>query len=111
MTLPGLYFALLISTGLGLIFHFVRGGGLARLALYLVTAWVAFLAGQVVADLLDWHLFRVGPLNLFAAVMAALLGLFPRHSWQGQSAAGGLPAGIGSRGRPASMLESRVRWR
>ncbi len=76
MTLPGLYFALLISTGLGLIFHFVRGGGLARLALYLVTAWVAFLAGQVVADLLDWHLFRVGPLNLFAAVMAALLGLF-----------------------------------
>lgn len=75
MTAPGLYFALLISTGLGLIFHFVRGGGLARLALYLVTAWVAFLIGQVVADLLDWHLFRVGPLNLFAAVLAALLGL------------------------------------
>ena len=75
MTLPGLYFALLISTGLGLIFHFVRGGGLARLVMYLVTAWVAFLAGQVVADLLDWHLFRVGPLNLFAAVMAALTGL------------------------------------
>lgn len=75
MTLPGLYFALLISTGLGLVFHFVRGGGLARLALYLVTAWVAFLAGQAVAELLDWHLFRVGPLNLFAAVLAALLGL------------------------------------
>jgi len=75
MTAPGLYFALLISTGLGLIFHFVRGGGMARLALYLVTAWVAFLAGQVVADLLDWHLFRVGPLNLFAAILAALLGL------------------------------------
>jgi branched-subunit amino acid ABC-type transport system permease component len=75
VTLPGLYFALLISTGLGLVFHFVRGGGLARLALYLVTAWVAFLAGQAVAELLDWHLFRVGPLNLFAAVLAALLGL------------------------------------
>jgi hypothetical protein len=29
----------------------------------------------VVAELLDWHLFRVGPLNLFAAVLAALLGL------------------------------------
>jgi len=75
VTLPGLYFALLISTGLGLVFHFVRGGGLARLALYLVTAWVAFLAGHVVAELLDWHVFRVGPLNLFAAVLAALLGL------------------------------------
>jgi branched-subunit amino acid ABC-type transport system permease component len=75
MTLPGLYLGLLISTGLGLTFHFIRGGGLARLALYLVTAWVAFSVGQLVADLLNWHLFRVGPLNLFAAVLAAIVGL------------------------------------
>ena len=92
MTAPGLYFALLLSTGMGVLFHLIRGGGLGRLLLYVVTAWVAFLAGQLVADWLNWHFLRVGPVNLFAAVLAALLGLMTASLLAG-------PEGRRSRGR------------
>jgi hypothetical protein len=75
VTAPGLYFSLLISSGLGLVFHLIRGGGLGRLVLYLAAAWIAFMAGHLVAEWLDWHLIRVGPINLFAALLAAIIGL------------------------------------
>ncbi|MEK7682429.1 MAG: hypothetical protein AAB321_00080 [Chloroflexota bacterium] len=101
MTTPGLYFALLVSTGMGLLFHLIRGGGLGRLLLYLVTAWVAFLAGQLVAEWLNWHFLRVGPINLFAAVLAALLGLMTASLLAGPEGgrrAAGRDRGTGSRG-------------
>lgn len=75
MTVPGIYFSLIIATGLGLLFHLIRGGSLARLLLYLAAAWIAFMAGHFVAEWLDWHFMRVGPINLFAALLAAALGL------------------------------------
>ncbi|MFQ5943503.1 MAG: hypothetical protein ACE5JF_08120 [Anaerolineales bacterium] len=73
--MPGIYFSLLIASGLGLLFHLIRGGSVGRLILYLAAAWIAFMAGHFVAEWLDWHLVRVGPINLFAAVLAALIGL------------------------------------
>ena len=75
MTAPGFYFSLLIASGLGLVFHLIRGGSLGRLVLYLAAAWIAFMAGHLVAEWLDWHLLRVGPINLFAALLAAIIGL------------------------------------
>ena len=75
VTVPGIYFSLLIATGLGLLFHLIRGGNLGRLLLYLAAAWVAFMAGHFVAEWLDWHIMRVGPINLFAAILAAVIGL------------------------------------
>ena len=75
MTAPGLYFSLLVASGLGLVFHLIRGGSLGRLLLYLAAAWVAFMAGHFVAEWLDWRLIRVGSINLFAALLAAIIGL------------------------------------
>ncbi len=75
MTVPGIYLSLLISTGLGLLFHLIRGGSLGRLVLYLAAAWIAFLAGHFVAEWLDWNFVRVGSINIFAAVLAAVIGL------------------------------------
>ena len=75
MTAAGLYFSLLVAVGLGLIFHFIRGGGIGRLILYLAAAWIAFIAGHLVAELLELHILRVGPINLFAAVLASVVGL------------------------------------
>ena len=75
MTMPGIYFSLLVATGVGLLFHLIRGGSLGRLLLYLAAAWVTFMAGHFVAELLDWHFIRVGPINLFAALLAAVIGL------------------------------------
>lgn len=75
MTLPGIYLALLIATTLGLACYLLRGGGFARLGLYLLTAWVAFFLGHFVGEWLDWRLLRYGTLNLFPAVFATLLGL------------------------------------
>ena len=75
MTAPGFYFSLLIASGLGLVFHLIRGGSLGRLVLYLAAAWIAFMVGHLVAEWLDWHLLRVGPINLFAALLAAVIGL------------------------------------
>jgi len=75
VTAPAFYFSLLIATGLGLVFHLIRGGSLGRLALYLAAAWITFMAGHLVAEWLDWHFLRLGPINLFAAIMAAIIGL------------------------------------
>jgi hypothetical protein len=75
VTAPGIYFSLLIASGLGLVFHLIRGGSLGRLVLYLAAAWIAFMAGHFVAEWLDWRLMRVGPINLFAAILAAIIGL------------------------------------
>jgi len=75
MTLPGLYLGVLIATTCGLAFYLVRSGGLARLGLYVVTAWGSFFLGHLVGEWLDWRLMRYGTLNLFPALFATLLGL------------------------------------
>ena len=75
MTAPGFYLGFLIATGLGLAFHIVRGGGMSRMLLYVGTAWLSFFVGHIVAELLEWHLLRVGPINLFGALLATAIGL------------------------------------
>jgi len=76
MTLPSLFFGSLLASICGLVFHLLRGGRLPRFFLYLLTAWVAFFAGHLVGEWLDWHLVRVGPLNIFPALLATIVGLF-----------------------------------
>jgi hypothetical protein len=76
MTWQGLVLGFLLASLSGLLFHVVRGGPLSRLALYVVTAWISFFAGQFVSMLLGWNYWRLGTLNLFPALLATLLGLF-----------------------------------
>jgi flagellar motor component MotA len=75
LTAPTAFISLLIATACGLLFHLLRGGGLSRLGLYVATSWISFFLGHFVAEWLDWRLWRWGALNLFAALLATLLGL------------------------------------
>jgi hypothetical protein len=75
MNWPAVYLGLLISSLIGLLFHAVRGGSLARLLLYLVTSWVAFFLGHTLAGWMGWEAGRLGGLNLLPAVLATIIGL------------------------------------
>ena len=75
MSAPSAFLAILLASALGFLFHFLRGGRLARLGLYLGTSWVGFFAGHFVGEWWNWHTLRLGSLNLFAAVLGSLVGL------------------------------------
>jgi hypothetical protein len=75
MTLPALFFGLLVASACGLLFHLIRGGSVIRMLQYVITAWLAFFLGHAVSLWLDWNLWRVGPLNLFPALLAVFFGL------------------------------------
>jgi len=75
VSLPTVYLAFLIASLIGLAFHALRGGTLARLVLYLVTAWVAFFLGHGLAGLMGWDAGRLGGLNLLSAIVATVIGL------------------------------------
>lgn len=75
MNAPAIFLSILISTVCGLLYHIIRGGRSARLGLYVLTAWIAFIAGHMVGQWLDWTFIRLGTLNLFPALVATLLGL------------------------------------
>jgi|Deesub1362A_J573_1020465.scaffolds.fasta_scaffold05372_4 hypothetical protein len=75
MTAPAALYGLIIASICGFAFHFIRGGGLSRLLLYLATAWLSFFTGHFVGEWLNWRLARFGPLNLFPAVLAAIIGM------------------------------------
>jgi hypothetical protein len=76
MNAPSLFLAMLIATSCGLVFHLIRGGGLSRLGLYVLTSWVAFFIGHLVGTWLELDFMRIGTLNLLPALLATALGLF-----------------------------------
>jgi len=76
MTLPSFVLGATVATFLGAIFHLWRGGGLGRLILYVLLAWIGFWAGHWIAANLGWDLFRVGPLFLGFAILGSLGALF-----------------------------------
>jgi hypothetical protein len=73
---PTLFLGILIATACGLLFHLIRGGGVGRLGLYVLTAWVSFFIGHLVGTWLNLDVLRVGTLNLLPAFLATGLGLF-----------------------------------
>ncbi len=75
MTLPGVVYGFLIASAVALVFHLIRGGSLSRLGMYLVSAWISFAIGQTVGGWIGLHLWRFGPLNLFAALVGTVLGV------------------------------------
>ncbi|MBL8145470.1 MAG: hypothetical protein JNL34_03720 [Anaerolineae bacterium] len=79
MTFPALTMAFIVATLYGALFHLFAGGDARRLAIYLITAWLAFGVGQVLGSLLNVSLFSVGVLHLFAAsavCWVALVGVW-----------------------------------
>ncbi|MEW6567557.1 MAG: hypothetical protein AB1449_05205 [Chloroflexota bacterium] len=86
MTTQSLLFGWLIATACGLLYHFIRGGRLRRMLLYLVSAWVAFFVGHWIGGLLKWTALRLGPLNLLPALLGTLLGLIAADVLAGSEA-------------------------
>ncbi len=87
MTWPGVTLGLLVSSGLSLVFHLLRGGTLSRLSLYLFAGWFSFFLGHLVGEWINLRLLRIGPLNMFPAVLAAVVGLFAASILAGPEAA------------------------
>jgi len=73
MTLPTLLFALLIALLYGALYHFLRGGGFWRLALYLLLSVVGFAFGHLVGWWQGWNLIPVGPLDLGSESLGSLV--------------------------------------
>lgn len=79
MTLPTLLFGFLLSTLYGALFHLWRGGGAGRLSLYLITGWLGFWSGQVLASRWNWTFGSLGPLHIGMATLGSILFLFIGH--------------------------------
>jgi hypothetical protein len=74
MTIPALLFGFLVSTFMGAAFHLWKDGGLGRLFLYLLLAWIGFWAGHLIGSKMGWTFLSIGPLNFGMAVI--LGGIF-----------------------------------
>lgn len=72
MTLPALLFGILISTLYGVAFHLWRGGGIGRLVLYLILAWVGFWIGQFLGEQFGWSFGSLGSLHLGSATFFSM---------------------------------------
>jgi len=60
---------------LGALYHFIRGGSIGRLVLYLLAAVFAFWLGHTIADILSFRFLSIGPIRAGAAVLTTILGL------------------------------------
>jgi len=75
MTIASVVFGLIISTLIGALLHFWRGGGLGKLLFYILTSWVGFWAGHIAGAVFGWTFLNVGPLNLGMALVGNLAAL------------------------------------
>lgn len=79
MSTPMLLLGLILSTLYGALFHLWRGGGPARLLLYLVLGWAGFWAGHFLAAHLGWSFDSLGQLHLGSASVGSALFLGVGH--------------------------------
>jgi hypothetical protein len=75
----GLVLGFLLATSYGAGFHFLLGGPARRIILYLFAAWVGFIMGHIVGDLLQIDLLKLGAIHLFSASLGAWIALLT--SW------------------------------
>jgi hypothetical protein len=75
MTLPSFLIGIVISSLYGALFHLWRGGGLGRLVLYIILAWIGFWLGHFAGNALGWTFFSLGPLRLGMATVGAAITL------------------------------------
>ena len=75
MTLPAIFFGIVLSTAYGTAFHFWKGGSLKRLLLYVILAWLGFWIGHFLGAALGWSFAAVGPINTGLATLGSLIFL------------------------------------
>lgn len=70
-----LVLAFLLATAYGTGFHVILGGPARRILLYVLAAWIGFILGHVMGDLLNINLFKLGALHLFSASLGSWIAL------------------------------------
>jgi len=75
MTLPAIFFGVVLSSAYGTAFHFWRGGSLNKLFLYILLAWAGFWAGHFLGGAIGWSFAAVGPINTGMASLGSLIVL------------------------------------
>lgn len=78
-TAAGLVLGFLLATAYGTGFHFIMGGPARHILLYVLSAWIGFIIGHFLGDLLQIQLLKLGALYLFSASLGAWIALFA--SW------------------------------
>ena len=76
MTYPAFLFGSLISLLLGALFHFIFGGDLRKLLLYLIVGWVGFWVGHSIAGQFSWFFIEFGVIHLGPAIIGAIVFLW-----------------------------------
>lgn len=76
MTIPALFFGIVLSSVYGAAFHFWKGGSLYRLFLYGILSWLGFWTGHIVGGALGWSFAAAGPINAGMATLGSAIFLF-----------------------------------
>jgi hypothetical protein len=76
MTTPAIVFGIVLSTIYGTAFHFLKGGSLKRIFLYILLSWLGFWTGHILGGLLDWSFAAAGPINTGMATLGSAVFLF-----------------------------------
>lgn len=88
ITIPGsaagLVLGFLLASIYGALFHLIFGGPIRRIFLYLLAAWIGFLAGQLIGDFINFEIFKLGKIHLVTASIGAWLALLAAWWLAGQ---------------------------
>jgi hypothetical protein len=76
MTLPGIFFGILVSILLGAIFHLWKDGGFMKLLFFIGLSVVGFWVGHFLGNYLEWYFWSLGQLRLGMGLFGSLLFLF-----------------------------------
>lgn len=71
----GLVLGFLLATVYGAAFHLFFGGSIRQIILYLLAAWFGFVVGQLIGDILNFELLKLGKIHLVSASLGAWLML------------------------------------
>lgn len=73
---PFFFLSVLIGGAYGALFHTWQGKNVKDVVYYLIAGVIGFVAGQILANLLGWSLWMIGPLHVIEASLCCWLVLF-----------------------------------
>lgn len=76
MPSPIFVFGFIVATLFGAGFHFVLGGDMRRLAIFLLVGWCGFLLGHLAGVFLEVNVMNIGVLHFLPASFGAFMALF-----------------------------------